>query len=40
LRLLPAINGVYNPMPCDGARDMAVELAIGQREAGYAVWQT
>jgi hypothetical protein len=39
LRLLPALYEMYNPMPYDGARDMEVELAIGLREAGYAVWQ-
>ena len=39
LRLLPDLYAVYNPMPYRGARDMEVELAIGLREAGYAVWQ-
>jgi hypothetical protein len=39
LRLLPALYEVYNPMPYDAAREMEVELAIGLREAGYAVWQ-
>jgi hypothetical protein len=39
LRLLPQLYEMYNPMPCDGARDMEVELAIGLREAGYGVWQ-
>lgn len=39
LRLLPALYEVYNPMPYEGAREMEVELAIGLREAGYAVWQ-
>jgi hypothetical protein len=39
LRLLPSLYAVYNPMPYDGAREMEVELAIGLREAGYAVWQ-
>jgi hypothetical protein len=39
LRLLPALYEVYNPMPYEAARDMEVELAIGLREAGYAVWQ-
>jgi hypothetical protein len=39
LRLLPELYEMYNPMPYDGARDMEVELAIGLREAGYAVWQ-
>jgi hypothetical protein len=39
LRLMPELYEVFNPMPYDGARDMEVELAIGLREAGYAVWQ-
>lgn len=39
LRLLPALYEIYNPMPYDGAREMEVELAIGLRESGYAVWQ-
>jgi hypothetical protein len=39
LRLLPDLYEVFNPMPYDGARDMEVELAIGLRESGYAVWQ-
>jgi hypothetical protein len=39
LRLLPPLYAVYNPMPYEGAREMEVELAIGLREAGYAVWQ-
>jgi hypothetical protein len=34
LRLLPELYEVFNPMPY-----AAVELAIGLREAGYAVWQ-
>jgi hypothetical protein len=38
-RLLPALYEVYNPMPYEAAREMEVELAIGLREAGYAVWQ-
>jgi hypothetical protein len=38
-RLLPELYEIYNPMPYDAARDMEVELAIGLREAGYAVWQ-
>lgn len=38
-RLLPHLYEVYNPMPCDGAREMEVELAIALREAGYGVWQ-
>lgn len=36
---MPALYEVYNPMPYDAARDMEVELAIGLREAGDAVWQ-
>jgi hypothetical protein len=39
LRLLPGLYAVYNPMPYEAAREMEVELAIGLREAGYAVWQ-
>ena len=39
LRLLPQLYAVYNPMPCEGAREMEVELGIGLREAGYGVWQ-
>ena len=39
LHLLPALYGVYNPMPYEAARDMEVELAIALREGGYAVWQ-
>jgi hypothetical protein len=39
LRLMPELYEMFNPMPYDGARDMEVELAIGLREAGYAVWQ-
>ena len=39
VRLLPQLYAVYNPMPYEGAREMEVELAIGLREAGYAVWQ-
>lgn len=38
-RLLPELYEVYNPMPYEAAREMEVELAIGLREAGYAVWQ-
>jgi hypothetical protein len=38
-RLLPSLYEVYNPMPYEAAREMEVELAIGLREAGYAVWQ-
>lgn len=39
LRLMPELYEVFNPLPYDGARDMEVELGIGLREAGYAVWQ-
>ncbi len=39
VRLLPRLYEMYNPMPYEGARDMEVELGIGLREAGYAVWQ-
>lgn len=39
LRLLPELFEVYNPMPYRAAAEMEVELAIGLREAGYAVWQ-
>jgi hypothetical protein len=39
LRLLPNLYEIYNPMPYQGAREMEVELAIGLRESGYAVWQ-
>jgi hypothetical protein len=38
-RLLPALYEVYNPMPYRAAQEMEVELAIGLREQGYAVWQ-
>jgi hypothetical protein len=39
LSLLPELYEVYNPMPYEAAREMEVELAIGLREEGYAVWQ-
>ena len=39
LRLLPNLYVMFNPMPYEAAREMEVELAIGLREAGYAVWQ-
>lgn len=39
VRLMPELYEVYNPMPYEAARSMEVELAIGLREAGYAVWQ-
>ncbi|MEO5701796.1 MAG: hypothetical protein ABIS17_15780 [Casimicrobiaceae bacterium] len=39
LRLVPELYDVYNPMPYRAAQEMEVELGIGLREAGYAVWQ-
>lgn len=39
LRLLPELYECYNPMPYEAAQEMEVELAIGLREQGYAVWQ-
>ena len=39
LRLLPDLYEGYNPMTCDAAREMEVELGILLREAGFAVWQ-
>jgi len=39
MRLLPELYEVYNPMPYQAAREMEVEVAIGLREQGYAVWQ-
>ena len=39
VRLLPELYEVFNPMPYEAAREMEVELAIGLREQGYAVWQ-
>lgn len=39
LRLLPRLYAFANPMPYEAARDMEIELAIGLREEGYAVWQ-
>jgi predicted GIY-YIG superfamily endonuclease len=39
LRLLPKLYAYANPMPYEAAREMEVELAIGLREEGYAVWQ-
>ena len=39
LTLLPELYQVFNPMPYEAAREMEVELAIGLREEGYAVWQ-
>lgn len=38
-RLLPRLYAYANPMPYQAAREMEVELAIGLREQGYAVWQ-
>jgi hypothetical protein len=39
MSLVPSLYQVYNPMPYEAAREMEVELAIGLREEGYAVWQ-
>ena len=39
LRLLPELYEFLNPMPYEAARQMEVELAIGLRDEGYAVWQ-
>ena len=39
VRLLPRLYAYANPMPYQAARDMEIELAIGLREQGYAVWQ-
>ncbi|RPH42291.1 MAG: hypothetical protein EHM87_17280 [Burkholderiales bacterium] len=39
LRLLPDLYAWANPMPYEAAREMEVELAIGLRAEGYAVWQ-
>ncbi len=39
LRLRPDLYEVFNPMPYEAAREMEVELAVGLREEGYAVWQ-
>ncbi|MGH8688973.1 MAG: hypothetical protein ACREVQ_14820 [Burkholderiales bacterium] len=39
VRLLPKLYAYANPMPYEAARDMEVELAIGLRTEGYAVWQ-
>ena len=38
LRLMPELYEVFNPMPYRAAQEMEVELAIGLREDGYAVW--
>jgi hypothetical protein len=39
LRLLPELYAYANPMPYAAARDMEVEMALGLRAEGYAVWQ-
>src|SRR5512139_3888203 len=39
LHLLPQVYELYNPMSCDAARGLEVELAIDLRESGYGVWQ-
>jgi hypothetical protein len=39
MKLLPELYAFANPMPYEAAREMEVELAIGLREEGYAVWQ-
>ena len=39
IKLLPELYAFANPMPYEAAREMEVELAIGLREEGYAVWQ-
>jgi hypothetical protein len=39
LRLLPELYAYANPMPYAAAREMEVELALGLRAEGYAVWQ-
>lgn len=39
LRLLPRLYTYANPMPYEAAREMEVELALGLKEQGYAVWQ-
>lgn len=39
VRLMPELYEFYNPMPYNAACEMEVELAIGLRDAGYAVWQ-
>ena len=39
LKLVPQFYAVFNPMPLEAAQEMEVELAIGLREEGYAVWQ-
>lgn len=39
IRLAPELYEIYNPMPYRAAQEMEVELAIGLREQGYAVWQ-
>lgn len=39
VRLLPELYEFYNPMPYRAACELEVELAVGLRQAGYAVWQ-
>ncbi|HMS81579.1 MAG TPA: hypothetical protein PKC20_19060 [Burkholderiaceae bacterium] len=39
LRLMPELYAYANPMPYAAAREMEVELALGLRAEGYAVWQ-
>lgn len=39
LRLLPRLYAYANPMPYEAAREMEVELALGLKAQGYAVWQ-
>ena len=39
LRLLPHLYELYNPLTCDEARNLEVELGIELREGGFGVWQ-
>lgn len=39
VKLRPDLFACYNPMPYEAAAELEVELAIGLREDGYAVWQ-
>lgn len=39
MKLRPDLFACYNPMPYEAAAELEVELAIGLREDGYAVWQ-
>ena len=39
VHLRPDLFAVFNPMPYEAAVELEVELAIGLREEGYAVWQ-